>query len=116
MPVILNACDFKLRGRNENGNISVDMQDETEKKPLLSTAVARFLQHRLLELVGLCLFVIGCLIMAALASAHSGDPSWSTASNAIIRNWLGPIGANLSSGLLSAIGLASFALAAIPIL
>ena len=92
------------------------MQDETEKKPLLSTAVARFLQHRLLELVGLCLFVIGCLIMAALASAHSGDPSWSTASNAIIRNWLGPIGANLSSGLLSAIGLASFALAAIPIL
>ena len=87
MPVILNACDFKLRGRNENGNISVDMQDETEKKPLLSTAVARFLQHRLLELVGLCLFVIGCLIMVALASAHSGDPSWSTASNAIIRNW-----------------------------
>ena len=92
------------------------MQDETEKKPLLSTAVARFLQHRLMELVGLCLFGLGCLVMAALASAHSGDPSWSTASNAIVRNWLGPIGANLSSGLLSAIGLASFALAAIPIL
>ncbi|MBT6121767.1 MAG: cell division protein FtsK, partial [Candidatus Puniceispirillum sp.] len=92
------------------------MQDETEKKPLLSSAVARFLQHRLMELVGLCLFVLGCLVMAALASAHSGDPSWSTASNAIVRNWLGPIGANLSSGLLSAIGLASFALAAIPIL
>ena len=92
------------------------MQDETEKKPLLSTAVARFLQHRLMELVGLCLFGLGCLVMAALASAHSGDPSWSTASNAIVRNWLGPIGANLSSGLLSALGLASFALAAIPIL
>ncbi|WP_438997375.1 DNA translocase FtsK [Candidatus Puniceispirillum sp.] len=92
------------------------MQDETEKKPLLSTAVARFLQHRLMELVGLCLFGLGCLVMAALASAHSGDPSWSTASNAIVRNWLGPIGANLSSGLLSAIGFGSFALAAIPIL
>jgi S-DNA-T family DNA segregation ATPase FtsK/SpoIIIE len=92
------------------------MQDETEKKPLLSSAVARFLQHRLMELIGLCLFVLGCLVMAALASAHSGDPSWSTASNAMVRNWLGPIGANLSSGLLSAIGLASFALAAIPIL
>ncbi|ADE40051.1 FtsK/SpoIIIE family DNA translocase [Candidatus Puniceispirillum marinum] len=92
------------------------MQDETEKKPLLSTAVARFLQHRLMELVGLCLFGLGCLVMAALIMSYATDPGPNVSSTSNVRHQLGSIGANLADGLIASIGWASFALAAIPIL
>ena len=91
------------------------MADPTEKKPFLSPALASFLRRRLMEMVGVFLVVAGLSLMAVLASAKAGDASFNVVSNQAIGNWFGPVGANIAATLNGGIGLASFALAILPI-
>ena len=90
------------------------MVDRDDKKPLFSNAMMHFLQHRLMETFGLVLFLLSGLLLVALITADKNDPSFANISDADVGNWLGPIGANISAGLISVIGLAAFFLALVP--
>ena len=91
------------------------MASSDDKKPIFSNAMMQFLQNRLMEIFGLVLFLIGVLLLIALVTAGKNDPSFTQISNAPIKNWLGPIGANVSAGLYAGIGLAAFFLALAPL-
>ena len=90
------------------------MVDRDDKKPLFSNAMLHFLQHRLMEIFGLALVLLSCLLLVALVTADKNDPSFTNISDAAVSNWLGPIGANISAALISVIGLAAFFLAFVP--
>ena len=45
------------------------MVDRDDKKPLFSNAMLHFLQHRLMEIFGLALFLLSCLLLIALITA-----------------------------------------------
>ena len=63
------------------------------------------------EIIGLMLIGIGIVILLALISYDSGDPSWNSVSErARARNWVGPMGAHVSNVLFQAFGAASWIL------
>jgi len=60
------------------------------------------------EIIGLILIGIGIVILLALISYDSSDPSWnSVGGNARARNWVGPMGAKVSDALYQAFGIAA---------
>jgi DNA segregation ATPase FtsK/SpoIIIE, S-DNA-T family len=60
------------------------------------------------EIIGLILIGIGIVILLALISYDSSDPSWnSVGGNARARNWVGPMGATVSDALYQAFGIAA---------
>jgi DNA segregation ATPase FtsK/SpoIIIE, S-DNA-T family len=60
------------------------------------------------EIIGLILIGIGIVILLALISYDSGDPSWNSVSEkARARNWVGPMGANVSNALYQTFGIAA---------
>jgi S-DNA-T family DNA segregation ATPase FtsK/SpoIIIE len=87
-----------------------------EKKPVLSPVMAQFLRHRLMEIFGLLLIILGIILVIVLASAGTHDPSFNRVSDAPVLNLLGSVGANISAILFGATGLAAFILALTPIL
>jgi S-DNA-T family DNA segregation ATPase FtsK/SpoIIIE len=61
------------------------------------------------EIIGLILMGVGLVILIALLSYSSSDPSWnSTGANGTARNLIGPMGAKVADGLYQAFGLAAF--------
>ncbi len=63
------------------------------------------------EIVGVILVGIGLVILMALVSYSSDDPSWnSTGAYQKARNWIGPVGAQVADGLYQFFGLAALAL------
>lgn len=60
------------------------------------------------EIIGLILMGIGFVILLALISYNSSDPSWNSAGgNVRARNWIGPMGAKLADALYQAFGIAA---------
>src|SRR5262249_51648242 len=60
------------------------------------------------EIIGLILIGIGIVILLALISYDSSDPSWDVAGgNTRARNWVGPMGAKVSDALYQAFGIAA---------
>jgi len=60
------------------------------------------------EIAGILFFGVGLVLLLALVSYNSNDPSWNTTgTNTRVRNWIGPFGANISDLLFQSIGLAS---------
>jgi S-DNA-T family DNA segregation ATPase FtsK/SpoIIIE len=60
------------------------------------------------EIIGLILMGVGLVILLALISYNSSDPSWnSTGGNSRTRNWIGPLGAKMADGLYQAFGIAA---------
>ncbi len=61
------------------------------------------------EIIGLIMIGIGVVILLALLSYDSSDPSWnSVGGNARARNWVGPMGAHVANALYQAFGIASW--------
>jgi len=58
--------------------------------------------------VGVLLLLGAVVSMLSLLSYHGSDPSWFSTSRAPRRNWIGPLGSNLSEALLQLFGAASF--------
>src|SRR5262245_34611196 len=60
------------------------------------------------EILGLVLMGVGFVILLALLSYNSSDPSWnSVGGNIRTRNWVGPMGAKLADALYQAFGIAA---------
>jgi S-DNA-T family DNA segregation ATPase FtsK/SpoIIIE len=63
------------------------------------------------EIVGVILIGAGLVILMALVSYSSDDPSWnSTGAYSKARNWIGPVGAQIADGLYQFFGLAALVL------
>src|SRR5262245_27918795 len=61
------------------------------------------------EIIGLIMIGLGIVILLALVSYDSSDPSWnSVGGNTRARNWVGPMGAKMSDALYQAFGIASW--------
>ena len=86
-----------------------------DKKPFLSPVMVQFLRRRIMEIGGLFLLAVGCLLLLALASAGTYEPSFNRISDAPVINLLGASGANVASFLFGSVGLAAFQLAVTPI-
>jgi len=74
---------------------------------LLPAGTGPFLRRRLIELLGLALFVAAVALLAALISFGSADPSLNRAVGGPVANWLGRPGAYVAEFLLQTLGLAA---------
>ncbi|MCP5367757.1 MAG: DNA translocase FtsK 4TM domain-containing protein, partial [Hyphomicrobiales bacterium] len=79
---------------------------------ILPAGLVRAVQRRLFELAGLAILAAAALLAAALLGFHAGDPSLNSATDAVVRNWLGRPGAAVADALVQTLGLA----AAVPVL
>src|SRR5947209_227659 len=63
------------------------------------------------EIIAILLFAFGVLLALCLFSYKPNDPSWNVAATqGSTRNWIGPLGANVSAMLFQFIGVASYLL------
>ena len=65
-------------------------------------------RRRVAELAGVAVAVAGLILLLALISYHSQDPSFDTASDARVLNLAGPFGAWIADMLLQSFGIAGF--------
>ncbi|MGH1416019.1 MAG: DNA translocase FtsK [Pelagimonas sp.] len=82
------------------------------RDPLFDTDTAATLERRGRELIGMALIVLGLIAAAAIGSYSPNDPSWFSASDAPIQNWIGRPGALFAAPLYTICGLGSWAIAA----
>src|SRR6056297_1579091 len=82
------------------------------RDPLFDTNTAATLEKRGRELIGLALVALGLMVGAMIASYTPDDPSWLSATDAPVQNWLGRLGASIAAPMFMIIGWGSWALAA----
>ncbi len=68
-----------------------------QREQLLDARLQATLERRGKELLGLLMLVLGVAVMAMLHSYSPDDPSWLTATDKPVHNWLGRIGAAIAS-------------------
>jgi len=78
------------------------------RDPLLETDMHDAIQRRGTELLGLLMVLIGVLIALMLATYTPDDPSWLSATDAPVHNFLGKTGASIASPLFVTIGVAGW--------
>ena len=91
------------------------MIDAEAKNRILSPALIGFLRRRAMEVVGVCLIIIGLALTAMLFSPGRLDPSFSAFSDVGVENWFGSLGAAIAGGLRGSLGMASVFLTLMPI-
>ncbi len=80
------------------------------RDPLLDSKLQAVLERRTKELAGIAMLVAGFLVALLLASYSSTDPSWLSASNEPVQNWLGQFGASIASPLFVIVGWGAWAI------
>ncbi|WGW04979.1 DNA translocase FtsK [Tropicibacter oceani] len=81
------------------------------RDPLFDTNTAMTLEKRGRELLGIALVIVGLMAAAMIASYTPEDPSFMTATDAPVQNWMGRIGASIAAPLFMIIGWGSWAVA-----
>ncbi len=81
------------------------------RDPLLDSNMAEAIEKRGKELLGLVLLCLSAMAMAMIASYSPDDPSWMSATDAPVENWLGPIGASFAAPLFMIVGWGGWGLA-----
>jgi S-DNA-T family DNA segregation ATPase FtsK/SpoIIIE len=76
------------------------------KRTILPEGVRAFLKRRISDVWGLSLLLVSALSFLALLSFSPADPSFSTATNDPVQNWVGAIGASFADLSLQSVGLA----------
>jgi S-DNA-T family DNA segregation ATPase FtsK/SpoIIIE len=83
------------------------------RDPLFDTNTAATLEKRGRELIGLALLALGLIVAAMIASYTPDDPSFLSATDAPVQNWMGRLGAYVAAPLFMIIGSGAWALAAV---
>ena len=81
------------------------------RDPLLDSTMTEAIEKRGKELMGIALLVLGAAAAAMIASYHPDDPSWMSATDAPVQNWLGRFGASIAAPLFMIVGWGAWALA-----
>jgi len=81
------------------------------RDPLLDSTMAEAIEKRGKELIGIALIVLGAVAAAMIASYHPDDPSWMSATDAPVQNWMGRIGASIAAPLFMIVGWGAWGLA-----
>ena len=88
----------------------IDTDDST-----VPGGLKRFVRHRLCELGGLCLLGLTLAVAVSLASWSVMDPSLSHATDTVVHNWLGALGAIVADLLMQGFGLGVIVLPIAPL-
>ena len=81
------------------------------RDPLFDSDVQAAIEKRGKELLGLVLIVLGCAAAAMVISYHPEDPSFLSATDAPVQNWMGRLGATIAAPLFMIAGWGSWAVA-----
>ncbi len=76
-----------------------------QRDPLLDSTTQAAIEKRSKELLGLALAFVGLVIAAMVGSYTPDDPSWISATDAPVQNWLGHFGASVAAPLMMIVGL-----------
>jgi S-DNA-T family DNA segregation ATPase FtsK/SpoIIIE len=74
------------------------------RDPLLDSNTQAVIERRSKELLGFGLIIIGLMFAAMVFSYTSDDPSWMSATDAPVQNWMGRFGAMTASTLMMIVG------------
>ena len=83
------------------------------RDPLLDSTTQAAIEKRGRELFGVLLIVVGVLMVIMLGSYTAEDPSWISATDAPVQNWLGRFGASAAAPMIMVVGVGIWALPAI---
>ena len=75
------------------------------RDPLLDSNTQAALEKRTKELLGLGLIFAGLLVAVLVGTYSPDDPSWISATDAPVQNWLGYLGASIAAPLMMVMGL-----------
>ncbi len=75
-----------------------------QRDPLLDSTTQAAIEKRGKELLGIGLVFAGLLIAALVGSYSPDDPSWISATDAPVQNWLGHFGASIAAPVMMVIG------------
>ena len=81
------------------------------RDPLFDSDVQAAIEKRGKELLGLALLVLGCAAAAMVMSYNPEDPSFLSATDAPVQNWMGRLGATIAAPLFMIAGWGSWAIA-----
>ncbi len=74
------------------------------RDPLLDSSMTEAIEKRGKELLGLILLCAAAVAGAIIFSYHPDDPSWMSATDAPVNNWMGQIGASVAATVFMIIG------------
>ncbi|WP_458791862.1 DNA translocase FtsK [Yoonia sp. MH D7] len=83
------------------------------RDPLLDSTTQAAIEKRGKELLGIGLVICGVLLAMMVGSYTAADPSWMSATDAPVQNWLGRFGASTAAPLMMVVGIGIYALPAI---
>ena len=83
------------------------------RDPLLDSTTQAAIEKRGRELFGFLLIAVGVLMVIMLGSYTAEDPSWISATDASVQNWLGRFGASAAAPMIMVVGVGIWALPAI---
>lgn len=78
------------------------------RDPLLDSTTQAMIEKRGKELFGIALAIVGVLMAAMVYSYSPDDPSWISATDAPVQNWLGRFGASIAAPLMMIVGLGTW--------
>jgi S-DNA-T family DNA segregation ATPase FtsK/SpoIIIE len=81
------------------------------RDPLLDSTTQAAIEKRGKELIGIVLLVLAAMAAAMIASYTPDDPSWMSATDAPVQNWMGRMGASIAAPLFTIIGWGSWGIA-----
>ncbi|SEO21128.1 DNA translocase FtsK [Salinihabitans flavidus] len=81
------------------------------RDPLFDSNMQAAIERRGKELLGLGLICLGLMAGAMVASYSPADPSWLSATDAPVQNWMGRLGATIAAPMFMIIGWGSWGLA-----
>ncbi|MEC3861848.1 DNA translocase FtsK 4TM domain-containing protein [Mesobacterium sp. TK19101] len=79
------------------------------RDPLFDSNMQAAIERRGKELIGIALIVLGLMAAAMIASYVPEDPSWLSATDAPVQNWMGRFGASIAAPLYMIVGRGAWA-------